>query len=75
MTTAFVEELRQLINRHSIDSFCDTPDHTLANLLADNIRSFRNSIHARSMYNGEAQKNERIKSLESKISKARGIME
>lgn len=37
----FQEELRALLNRHSLDAACNTPDFILAGMLTEQLESYR----------------------------------
>lgn len=37
---AFREDLTTLINKHSIENLCDTPDYVLSNFLCDSLLAF-----------------------------------
>jgi hypothetical protein len=42
---SFLKELEQLLNRHSIDNDCNTPDFVLAEYLIDCLNAYRRAKH------------------------------
>lgn len=43
---AFQDELRVLLNRHSLDNACETPDFILAGMLTEHLEAYRKTIQA-----------------------------
>lgn len=41
---AFKSELKDLLNRHSVDTETNTPDHVLAKLVVTHLRGFRAAV-------------------------------
>jgi hypothetical protein len=42
----FQEELRALLNRHSLDNACNTPDFILAGMLTEHLEAYRKTVLA-----------------------------
>jgi hypothetical protein len=40
----FQEELRALLNRHSLDDACSTPDFILAGMLTEHLETYRKTV-------------------------------
>lgn len=53
ITAKFTKELEQLLNAHSIDSLCNTPDFLLAQLLTDFLDHLQRHNRAVSHWKGE----------------------
>lgn len=49
---SFEEELKELINRHSKENGCNTPDFVLAEYLRDCLSIFNVAVNAREYYYG-----------------------
>lgn len=48
----FIEELRSLINRHSVENNSDTPDYILAEYLTATLRAWERGTQARDAWYG-----------------------
>lgn len=48
----FVKELEQLINKHSKENLCNTPDFILANYLNDCLIAFKSAVNWRTNWWG-----------------------
>lgn len=42
----FQEDLRAIINKHSLDNACNTPDFILAEMIAGQIEAYRKAVAA-----------------------------
>ena len=57
--TEFENQLRNLINLHSLENDSDTPDHLLASFLREQLNVWKTSVRARdAWYNFEPWKGE-----------------
>ena len=53
----FRSELRDLLNRHSLENGSDTPDWVLRNFLWDSLQAFDEAVRQRTeFYNGDNTK-------------------
>jgi hypothetical protein len=48
----FETDLRQLINRHSLENASDTPDYILAQFIAGCVTIFNNVVRQRDQWHG-----------------------
>ena len=67
----FRKELESLINRHSKENGCDTPDFILADFLSDCLNSFDQAVNRREAWYGRA-KRECAGSGEAPLERERG---
>jgi hypothetical protein len=44
--SGFQEDLRALLNKHSLDNACETPDYILAGMLTEQLEAYRKAINA-----------------------------
>lgn len=49
----FREELKQLINRHSMENGSNTPDHLLADFLSSSLEAFDRAVVGRDHWYGK----------------------
>lgn len=52
----FKKELKQLINRYSLDSFCSTPDFMLAHFLCEQLKTYEELNRNREHWYGREKK-------------------
>lgn len=52
MKESFVKELEELINRHSLETGCDTPDFILAKYLEKCLYNYMETVNARDKWFG-----------------------
>lgn len=52
MNTQFTKELEGLLNRHSIDNECQTPDFILADAVAGFLCNYRDTVVRRENWHG-----------------------
>ena len=52
----FQDELRALINRHSLENYSNTPDYLLAAFLSDCLEAFDTTVNARERWYGRTPK-------------------
>ena len=55
--STFKKELEELINKHSKENGCDTPDFILANFLNASLDAFDAAVKHRSEWYGEGNPN------------------
>lgn len=48
----FQDELRKLLNRHSLDNACETPDFILAGILTEHLEAYRKGVQANIRWHG-----------------------
>ena len=51
----FLEELKQLINKHSLENGSDTPDYILASFLENVLVDWNHAVRARDKHKAEAR--------------------
>ncbi len=49
----FQKELTELINKHSLENGCDTPDFVLAGYLVECLKTFNKTVQARVWFGGK----------------------
>ena len=54
--TEFEKKLKALINEHSMENYSDTPDHILAEYMANCLNAFNMATNAREKWYGRAPK-------------------
>lgn len=54
--TDFEQELRNLINRYSIENASNTPDYILACFMAECLTAFNKAVHERARWYGRMDK-------------------
>jgi len=58
VTSDFKEELRVVINRHSVDNKCETPDYILTEFLYNMILQFALAVKLRDIHEGRFSEKE-----------------
>lgn len=53
-TSGFVEDLQQVLNKHSAESVSGTPDFILAELLQDVLKAYNAAVVKRADWRGES---------------------
>lgn len=48
----FKKELEELLNRHSMENGCETPDHILATYLYGCLQAFNDAVNSRENWYG-----------------------
>lgn len=56
MKETFRQDLEQLLNRYSIDAYCETPDFILADLICDQLEAIRRMTVRREKWFGRKKK-------------------
>lgn len=66
LTDEFKLELQQLLNKHSVENICDTPDFILAQSICDQLEGMAGTIRRRdAWYNFKPFGGNDVRSIES----------
>lgn len=59
----FEQELQALINRHSVDAHCETPDFLLAENVVSHLKATRDMVNRRESWHGRKTKQVTVNDL------------